>query len=49
MIVIPKAIAKVQRELDLANAALLDQRAMMDYNIMMGVLEDPSEEEEEEE
>ena len=47
MIVIPKEIAKIERELDNAAAEMLEQRAITDYNIMMGTLEDPSEDDEE--
>ena len=48
MIVIPKEIAKIERELDNAIADGITQKAITDYNIMMGNIEDPSEDEEEE-
>lgn len=44
--VVPKEIAEIKRELEIAASDIEEQKAVTDYNIMMGILEDPSEEEE---
>ena len=49
MIAIQKELAEVNRKLEHIANAVADASAITDYNIMMGNLEDPSEEEEEEE
>lgn len=48
MQIIPKAIAALTRRLEHALCQTSEQKAITDYNIMMGNLEDPAEEEEEE-
>lgn len=47
MIVIPKEIAELNRKLEQIKSISNEQKAVIDYNIMMGLLDDPSEEEDE--
>ncbi len=47
MTVIPRIVAALARRLENTDSRGEEQKAITDYNIMMGNLEDPSEEEEE--
>ena len=47
MVVVPKEIAEINRKLEHTVSQEIEQKSITDYNIMMGNLEDPSEEEEE--
>lgn len=49
MITIQKELAEVNRKLEHIASAMADASAITDYNLMMGNLEDPSEDDEEEE
>lgn len=49
MIAIQKELAEVNRKLEHIASAMADASAITDYNLMMGNLEDPSENDEEEE